>query len=78
MANILFTGWQPGFQKVPFNKLLRDYLGMSLSGAKAVVDSLLSNEHVLITTTNREEAILLLAQAQMLGVIGELEQEVTF
>jgi len=77
MSKVYFTGWQSGFQKVQFNALLRERLGMSLSEAKILVDKLLSNESVLVTTLNVGEATYLLTQAQALGVVGELALENT-
>ncbi len=72
MAQVCFTGWRPGFDKVRFNQLLRQTLGLSLSEARALVDAVLSNERVLVTTSTAEEAGDLLEAATALGVLGEV------
>ena len=73
MAQIRFTSWQPGFQKVRFNILLCERLGLSLSEAKGVVDAILQNKPVFVEINSTEDAANLLVQAKTLGVTGELK-----
>ncbi len=73
MPTIHFIRWETGFQKVQFNTLLRQQLGLSLSEAKVIVDTLLEGETISVTTQNVEEAKTLLGRAQTLGVVGEIQ-----
>jgi ribosomal protein L7/L12 len=41
-------GWEHGFQKVEFTKLLKSDLGYSLSDAKSATDAVLNNEHIAL------------------------------
>ena len=72
MAIVSFTSWKPGFQKTKCSALLRERLGLSLSEAKRVVDAILENQTVSVETASTQEAAILLLQAELLGVIGEL------
>ncbi|MCL1633813.1 hypothetical protein M2650_04030 [Luteimonas sp. SX5] len=49
MKTIKISGWEPGFDKVAMNKLLRDEFGYSLNEAKSAVDKIVSNEPVALT-----------------------------
>ena len=46
MRKLAVTGWNTGFQKVEFTKLLREELGYSLSGAKDLTDAVLDGEPI--------------------------------
>lgn len=46
MFEVRITGWQSGFNKVAFNRLLRDKTGCSLREAKHAVDRLLNGEQI--------------------------------
>ena len=44
METLVIIGWNVGFQKVAFTKLLRHELGYSLSEAKSTTDAVLKNQ----------------------------------
>ena len=46
MVKVTLLGWRVGFNKVQFNRFLRDRCDMGLAEAKAVVDKVLKNECV--------------------------------
>jgi hypothetical protein len=69
MTKIKLTGWQTGFEKVKFNTMLRERLGMSLAEAKKVVDAILDDESVEVSIPGSEDAIVMLMQAKALGVV---------
>lgn len=48
MAKIVVDGWEPGFNKVGLNQLLRQRFEYSLGAAKRAVDELLENRHIVI------------------------------
>jgi hypothetical protein len=48
MRRVVISNWQPGFNKVSMNHLLREHSGLTLAGAKAVVDRVLSGEQVTV------------------------------
>jgi hypothetical protein len=75
MIEIHFTGWRPGFQKVRFNKLLRDELQIPLADAFDVVSAILENHPVTLRITNASDAETVLRQAEALGVIGSISPE---
>ena len=71
MTDILLVGWQSGLQKVKLNKLLQEYCGMSLAGAKRAVDQLLAGKQIecqLSEAGLREE---FLKKARSLGALVE-------
>ncbi len=70
MKQILLTGWKPGLNKVGLSKLLRDEAGMSLSGAKNAVDSILDDKPVTVQIDSKALAESILDQAIKLGAIG--------
>ena len=48
MPKMRVAGWEPGLQKVKFNKLLQEQVGYSLREAKHVVDGIVNGEEQLI------------------------------
>lgn len=72
MVQICFEGWREGFQKISFNDLLREYLPLSLSESKDIVDRVLSGEAVIVTLSSLEAANDLLIRARTLGAEGKL------
>jgi len=46
METVVILGWNIGFQKVEFTKLLRHELGYSLSEAKSKTDAVLDNQRI--------------------------------
>lgn len=71
---VIFGKWQPGFNKVQFNKLLRNLAGYSLATAKQAVDDLLEGHPIKVDidrqTCHPDEFILAAAK---LGVVGKID-----
>jgi len=44
MSIVVIIGWNVGFQKVEFTKMLKSKLGYSLTEAKAVTDAAVDNQ----------------------------------
>ena len=72
MTKVIFNGWQPGFQKVAFNKLLRSRCGLSLSQAIDAVDTVLNRESLELLVAEPAEAADLVHQGTKLGAIGQV------
>jgi hypothetical protein len=49
MTTLVVSGWNVGFQKVNFTKLLQSEFGFSLSKAKAATDSVLDHDSIDLT-----------------------------
>ena len=72
MTKVIFNGWQTGFQKVAFNKLLRSRFGLSLSQAIDAVGAVLRREPLEFSVAEPTEAADLLQEATKLGAIGQI------
>lgn len=72
MTKVIFNGWQTGFQKVAFNKLLRSRCGLSLSQAIDAVGAVLKREPLELSVAEPTEAADLLQEATKLGAIGQI------
>jgi hypothetical protein len=72
MTKVIFNGWQTGFQKVAFNKLLRARCGLSLSQAIDAVDAVLKHEPLELLLAEPAEAADLVQQAAKLGAVGQV------
>ena len=46
MRIVVIFGWNVGFQKVAFTKMLKSKLGYSLSESKAATDAVLDNQRI--------------------------------
>lgn len=49
MSTFIVNGWNPGFNKVSMNTLLRKELGYSLGDAKQAVDNILDGKKVSLS-----------------------------
>ena len=68
MNSVVIEGWNPGFKKIGFANLLREYANYSLSSAKKAVDLVLAGEPLLVQIANsRAESFIL--EATELGAI---------
>lgn len=70
MVSVEFRDWQSGFQKVAFNRLLRERTGMSLSDAKQIVDQLLTENRANVSVVSIDVANSLCQESLELGVGG--------
>jgi len=61
---VYLRGWQPGFNKVEFTKLMKAEVGVSLSAAKNLTDRLLAGETIIIWVKDLQRTI---DQARSLG-----------
>ena len=48
MTTVLLSGWNAGFNKVRFTRLVQDLLGYSLTEAKRVTDQIMDGETVTV------------------------------
>jgi len=71
MNTVRITGWEEGFNKVAFNRLLRAKTGCGLSDAKRAVDRLLNGESLLIDV---EHALEFCKDADALGAMCSLNE----
>ncbi|MCP4120806.1 MAG: hypothetical protein GY751_03555 [Bacteroidetes bacterium] len=68
MVMITIEGWNPDFNKVQFNKLLREYAGYSLSDAKSKVDQVLDGHDLEVDiSAGKTEAFRV--RAEKLGAV---------
>lgn len=74
MSSIVVTGWNPGFDKIGMNKLLREQLGYSLGDAKRAVDDILENKPILLTIP-AESVGKLPVELVRLGVVFETNRQ---
>ncbi len=56
MIKIRILNWKSGFNKVEFNKMLRQEFGHNIAEAKQIVDDILENNEVYLVYENIEEA----------------------
>jgi hypothetical protein len=74
-VKLKITRWEYGFEKIRFNHLLRERLGMSLAEAQSVVDAILEikpDEPVEVDIPDGVDAAAranLLVQSRALGVV---------
>jgi len=69
MARVVFTGWNPGLQKVSLAKLLRSEASLSLKEAHEYVCRIMEREVVTVDMPTTEAAEDLVARAVSLGAI---------
>ena len=72
MTKVVFNDWEPGFQKVAFNHMLRSRCGLTLSQAIDAVGIVLKRERLEFSVDEPAEAVDLLQEATKLGVIGRI------
>jgi hypothetical protein len=82
MKKVVIYEWQPGFNKVALNKLLRNKAGYSLTSAKKAVDGLLDGESIEVKIDSHYCAEEFLKEALNLKVVGKIipsqqEQQLT-
>ena len=65
-CKLLIEGWNIGFNKVEFTKLLQRELNLSLSSAKAVTDQILEGKQLKVDVP-RKEMDRIVAAAEALG-----------
>jgi|HubBroStandDraft_6_1064221.scaffolds.fasta_scaffold506844_2 hypothetical protein len=63
---VYLRGWQPGFNKVAFTKLMQEEVGVSLQAAKNLTDRLVAGETVIVWVRDLSTTI---NQARGLGAI---------
>lgn len=68
------TGWEPGFRKVSFTKLIQQRAGLGLPQAKRLTDRILAGEPVAIDVGTPEAAEALLAEARRLGAVAAIDR----
>jgi hypothetical protein len=61
---VYLRGWEPGFNKVEFTKLMKAEVGVGLSAAKNLTDRLLAGETIIIWVCDLQRTI---DQARTLG-----------
>lgn len=72
MPHILVSGWKPGFQKVPFTKLLQETAELELPEAKRITDLVLSGQCVELDMPTEAIVTSFRSRASDLGaVVGE-------
>jgi hypothetical protein len=72
MKKVVLYEWQPGFNKVALNKLLRNKAGYSLSNAKKAVDNLLDGKTIEVEIDSHYRAEEFLKEALKLKAIGKI------
>lgn len=73
MKKVLITGWKPGFNKVQFNRLIRECSGFGLAEAHRMVCSLTEGK-VLSLEISNEKLDYFCKEAKELGAIFQIEQ----
>ena len=63
---VYLRGWQVGFNKVAFTKLMKEEVGVSLLAAKNLTDRLLTGETVIIWVRDLSKTV---DEARNLGAI---------
>ena len=63
---VYLRGWQVGFNKVGFTKLMKEEVGVSLAAAKNLTDRLLAGETVIIWVRHLSKTV---DEARNLGAI---------
>jgi ribosomal protein L7/L12 len=55
---IVFQGWEIGFQKVNFTKMVREELGLGLFDGKSITDRVLAGDRVeLVVSSEKYEMV---------------------
>lgn len=75
MVVVQVTGWQPGFKKVQFSKLVRCQAGVKLQKAVEITGAVMNGETVKLAFQDPEEAARFCKQAKELGAIAMLMLE---
>ena len=65
MATVLISGWNVGFQKVAFTRLMKSEMGLTLEPAKRITDSIMDGEQVELEVPDEQVEHLLSAMAQL-------------
>ena len=73
MAIVVVGGWEPGFEKVKFTRLLMDRLGMGLAGVKHATDALLAGESLFLEFETDLAAEHFATSARILGTLTSEE-----
>jgi hypothetical protein len=73
MVTVYLSGWNPGFNKVRLNMVLREEGGLALAEAKQLVDAILENRPVELTL-DAPAARRLAARAIECGVNATLDE----
>ena len=68
MTKLMISGWNLGFQKVQFTRLMKQELGLTLQPAKQITDNIMDGEPVELRLPD-DQAEHLLAAMQDLGAI---------
>jgi hypothetical protein len=74
MPTLHITGWRVGLQKISMNHVLREHLALSLTDAKAAVDSVLAGKSVSFTLERSVEAIALRDALDQIGAVVQLAE----
>ncbi|HAI68935.1 MAG TPA: hypothetical protein DCM38_05790 [Gammaproteobacteria bacterium] len=72
MTKVVLYDWQPGFNKVALNRLLRNQANYSLASAKQAVDSLLEGKSLEIVVDSAYRPKAFLNDAISLGAVGKI------
>jgi len=75
MEPVVIFGWNIGFQKMEFTKLLRHGLGYSLSEAKSKTDAVLENQRIELRLHNADVDQVLSKLKQLGAKFVREEQE---
>jgi hypothetical protein len=67
MTIVRFDGWQPGFDKVAQNRLLRQRAGMGFREAKDAVDRIVAGEKVVLSLRSESDAVALVRESTAVG-----------
>jgi len=73
MPNIHIVGWREGLLKISMTHLLQERLGLSLTDAKATVDSVVAGKTVSFKLETLIDANALRDDLERIGAIVELE-----
>ena len=76
-SKLVIVGWNVGFQKVEFTKLLRCNFGFSLTEAKSITDKVLDGERAELAV-DRGDRSRIANEATALGaIVAEENKEAT-
>ncbi len=73
MSRVLLTGWNTGFRKVAFTKLIQSQTNSSLKEAVGQTERMLDGGTVAIEFQTLDQARAFAAEAQALGAIARIE-----
>ena len=65
MATVLISGWNTGFQKVAFTRLMKSELALTLRPAKQTTDRIMDGERVELEVPDEQVERLLAAMAEL-------------